>query len=288
MYQKSINILAGGLLIGAVALKALSPSDIGFLILNYQIPYWMIILFIQIELLVGVLLVSNTKPVLMRCLAITLFSLFALFSIYRAVSGFESCGCFGAIKVNPWITLGLDLLVISLLISTGRPATENSTQDKKILIPMISYALIGGTTLAIMMINSPQKLDTAIDFNSFNGTVILEPETWINKLFPLVNEIEPSVDLTNGDWVVLLYHHDCQKCQESLPRYEGLGDSSIPPKHVLLVEVPPTGNSTFQNTEYVKHVSLKKEVDWFVQAPVEIQLSNGIVKLVSLELPSIN
>jgi hypothetical protein len=50
--------------------------------------------------------------------AISCFSLFSAVTFYKAITGYASCGCFGSVHVNPWITLfAIDLpAVIALAV----------------------------------------------------------------------------------------------------------------------------------------------------------------------------
>jgi hypothetical protein len=43
------------------------------------------------------------------------FGVFALVALYQALTGAESCGCFGRIKVNPWLTFWLGLTLAGAL-----------------------------------------------------------------------------------------------------------------------------------------------------------------------------
>src|SRR5690606_23093721 len=104
--------------------------------------------------------------------------------------------------------------------------------------------------------------------------VILEPENWIGKEFPLVEYLSPRVDFGTGKSIVLLYHHDCPECQRALPRYVAEAeDTDGASKKVVLIEVPPIGPPG----EYgaAMHAVLRDDIDWFVQAPVEILVDGG-------------
>jgi len=119
--------------------------------------------------------------------------------------------------------------------------------------------------------------------------LILKPKEWIGQDFPLHDAISPSINLTKCDCIVLLYHHDCPKCIEALARYKQLVKSAA--EHgddleVVIVEVPPFGELEYE-TEFLRPARLSADKEWFVQAPVELQLRDGKVMLASLELPSI-
>lgn len=69
--------------------------------------------------------------------AILTFAWLAGISVAKALTGKSSCGCFGEVEVSPWITLGLDLLVIAVLayIRHERPCGS-------LLVRMIAAALV--------------------------------------------------------------------------------------------------------------------------------------------------
>jgi hypothetical protein len=119
--------------------------------------------------------------------------------------------------------------------------------------------------------------------------VILEPEAWGGNYFPLSGHISPPIDLSSGAWVVLLYHHDCSECQDALPMYEELAatqSSAGNPLRILLLEIPPYGRQVIAAGASI-HARLSNDREWFVEAPVEIQIAGGKVVSASRELPSL-
>lgn len=117
------------------------------------------------------------------------------------------------------------------------------------------------------------------------GYVILEPESWVGQQLPIAQYID--LDLSNGEWIVLLHRHDCSECQAAVPQYERLA-ASLPlgSPRVALVEIPPFGGEVV--TEPIcARVKLGGDRDWFVQTPMEIRLRDGIVTQASTELPAL-
>lgn len=112
--------------------------------------------------------------------------------------------------------------------------------------------------------------------------VVLEPETWTGKRFPLLAHIDRGERLANGHWIVLLYHHDCPQCLETLPRYEALAETAADDRvpSVALVEVPPFGPSDNLPLSRAHRARLRDTKDWFVQTPTEILLADGTVTAV--------
>jgi hypothetical protein len=51
-----------------------------------------------------------------RWLAILTFAIFAIVSFRSAREGWASCGCFGELRLNPWLVFGLDICVVGVLL----------------------------------------------------------------------------------------------------------------------------------------------------------------------------
>jgi hypothetical protein len=70
-----------------------------------------LILTVEFEIALGIWLLSGLFKKAAWLAAITCFSLFSFITLYKALTGAESCGCFGSVHINPWITLlAIDLL----------------------------------------------------------------------------------------------------------------------------------------------------------------------------------
>lgn len=47
--------------------------------------------------------------------ALGTFTLFLLASLHKAISGADSCGCFGPVRVNPWYTAAFDAAALAAI-----------------------------------------------------------------------------------------------------------------------------------------------------------------------------
>jgi thiol-disulfide isomerase/thioredoxin len=144
-------------------------------------------------------------------------------------------------------------------------------------------------SMVLLAAHRPERLAASTPPLHDEGIVILEPSEWIGKPFPLQPYLHPKIEHSTGRWVVVLYHHDCPKCQEALPDYERLArePNQLGVDGILAVEVPPFGPNQNIGGTALKQARLSEAREWFVQAPVEIELDNGVVTSASLELPSI-
>jgi hypothetical protein len=74
-------------------------------------------------------------------------------------------------------------------------------------------------TWAMMSVEKNDLAELGTEFIGADGrkTILLEPDKWVGKEFPLLPYIEPpevGEKLKIGEWTVVLYHHDCPKCKE--------------------------------------------------------------------------
>jgi len=115
---------------------------------------------------------------------------------------------------------------------------------------------------------------------SDDSFVVLEPEKWIGKRFPVAGDIDIGTRLLKGSWIVVLYDHNCSKCQEAMPKYvrqaERLRNDSMATK-IALVELPPYRASVPSANGPCEHGRLSDAKEWFVTTPVEIRPRDGMV-----------
>jgi hypothetical protein len=81
---------------------------------------------IEVEAVLGLWLLSAIYPRASRQVAILFFGLLACASVYLALAGQTSCGCFGRVTVNPWITLALDVAAAASLYLLPTPGASLS------------------------------------------------------------------------------------------------------------------------------------------------------------------
>jgi hypothetical protein len=281
--KSKIPLLMGGFFLLTAALKSFHVVDAATLQVSHELPQWVVVAGVQVEVIVGLLLISGWKPRLVWAMSLSLLLGFTIFSAYRALVGYDSCGCFGPLKVNPWWTLTLDVGLLLLLVQQRPAFVERDGIFGK-------SALVAGSAIYIMLGGLSFLLEDDLWTIRDRNAVILNPNEWIGHDFPLRNVISPQTDLSKNEWIVLMYHHDCVECKQALPQYGRLAEEfaeQCAMSRVLLIEVPPLGEESGRAGEAL-YAQLSTDKDWFVQAPVEIQLRDGKVTLASYELPSIS
>ena len=83
---------------------------------NFLSPLWLQFLSIEVELLLGLWLLSGMRPRLAWWVTLSFFAILAGMSFLLAWQGQASCGCFGKVEVNPWYTFALDIVIVAIML----------------------------------------------------------------------------------------------------------------------------------------------------------------------------
>ena len=170
-------------------------------------------------------------------LSLALFSAFACVSLCRALSGHANCGCFGTVEVNPWYTAMLDTAVVIALaclrprcaLKTGYSVLciSNSRPYVRLATMLAVWLLLGLPTAFAMRDYSTAALSDAGEVIGDGNVVVLQPEKWTGKRFPLLAHIDVGERLKNGRWLVFLYNPDCASCQAMIGVLEPIAGISV-------------------------------------------------------------
>ncbi len=266
---------------------------------------WFHIMEVEFELAMGIWLVSGLFKKAAWLATLGLFSMFSIITLYKAITGYASCGCFGQVHVNPWITLFVVDLpsIIALLIF--RPQFSTRIIDfvlflsfrylrhklrRESLQPLINEFLhplpsfwrftaafiigltIFGTTTPILALNEPAVVSSKYE--------VLEPEKWVGKELPILKHIDIADTLKKGTWLILLYHYDCPDCAKAIPIYEQMardlkGNEDF--MQIAFIIVPPYGSGPVSENSPCKLGKLNEVKEWFVTTPAVALLKDGQV-----------
>jgi hypothetical protein len=289
-----LRVLLAAVLLTAAALKAyqLATEPVaGHGLLDSR---WLLMATVEFELLFGIWLLSGSLPKPTWAAALICFSLFACVSLYKGMAGEASCGCWGRVAVSPWWTGIFDLAIVMALLrwqpsaASPLPPGEGKGEGALSAISVVRRAvgvlaiwlLIGVPAAVAMGSYTSITLSDAGDIIGDDKIVVLEPEEWVGKRFPLLDYIDIGDKLKDGEWFVILYHYDCPKCQEAIKKL--VHEMLVKGKrtHVALIEVPPYGEtqSYISLTEVGFWLGrLSSEREWFVITPTQLQLERGII-----------
>ncbi len=290
-----VRWLVAGVLLTAATLKARQLATEPTLDRDLFTFRWSLILLVEGELCLGLLLVSGLWTRLAWAAALATFLFFSAISLHKALRGEVSCGCFGAIQVNPWHTFTLDVFIV-LLLALFRPKWKEirPVARPRLRLAAALVVLLGAGVPAALAMAAyiPASLSPEGEIKGDTRFVVLEPERWIGNNFPLLKQIDVGPRLAQGQWTVVLFHHDCPACRKALPQYEQAGGESSRQSgvtQVALIEVPPyeqsalaaaPGNRAAGN-EARKSSCLRGKLsaarDWFVGTPTVVSLLDGKV-----------
>jgi hypothetical protein len=291
--ERFVSITLGLLLLTAAALKGLQSLSDGRADTLPRTPEWLTAVVIPAEIFIGLWLLSGLWPRWSWVSGLVTFSAFAWYSLFAGLSGRASCGCFGSGAVSPWTTLAVDLLAVAALVR-WRPGhrpmyTQPSSQfvpaprryvAMATVMPCLAMGLVAGWTIS----SGPRA--TLGKFTS-SEMMVLEPDQWNGQRLPILEHIDLGKQLTRGAWKVVLFHHDCPKCRETVAKYGSVGtvlDATGQSRRVMLVEIPPYGwhaEHPRTTASGVVHAQLSSTNEWFVTTPTEIEIDDGVVVTVS-------
>jgi uncharacterized membrane protein YphA (DoxX/SURF4 family) len=233
---------------------------------------WFNIFVVEFELAFAIWLLFGMLPRVTYWATVGLFTNFAVVSLYKGLSGEVSCGCFGAVQVNPWLTTTLDVVIVVALLCCWKSAelATEALQIKKVILATVLWSIVASISLhAFYSVKIDDLSALGTEFIGADGrkTILLEPEKWSNGEFPILQYIEPKevrALLKTGDWMVVLYRHDCSQCEKTISELKSKGASKV-----VCVEVPPYGESGKVPAGFVC-AKLKDTLLWFVETPVVI------------------
>lgn len=147
-----------------------------------------LIFVVEFELALSLWLLSGLYKKAAWLAATGCFLVFSCVTLYKGLTGAASCGCFGTVHVNPWITLFcIDLPALAALIAF-RPGGLNLRRPLAMLTPhprlihltavwLITLSLVT-TSTAVLALNEPALVTAKYE--------VLEPAEWVGKELPIL------------------------------------------------------------------------------------------------------
>jgi hypothetical protein len=232
-------------------------------------------------------------PALARWIGIAVLTTFVPVLIGDLMLGASSCGCFGAVKVSPWTTLVMDVtfLIGLLILGRGEPRLALTTQ-----LPTARVAITGIWCLLAVAVafgvpaQTPPENGAPAEAGGHaglslpaDGYYLPQYADWVGHAF---HELEIASWIANlpenigfGQYYVMFYRKDCEHCHELMALYF----SESLPAPTVAVAVPekngfPTENLQPFACRECLLAELPSGIDWFLQTPVLVRLSDGVVE----------
>jgi hypothetical protein len=246
---------------------------------------WFRVALINVEFVLAAWVLSRWHLRTARLVLNGVFAIFGVYAIALALGGRRSCGCFGVVEINPWITGSFDLLLATILY-WSRSAVRKTFPPGLRLMVVGSCLVLAITCCIAVAANSTKQTQTVSSekllIDASRKLVVLEPDSWKGSTFPLAAFINEGTQLMNGDWVVVLYHADCSDCQKAIPAYERMaeansGKSAIHLAFIALSERDREAGRSLFHSIIPMHGQLASSHHWFTATPVTLHISDGKV-----------
>ena len=124
------------------------------------------------------------------------FSAFLAWNLYQVATGSATCGCFGDLRVPPWLAACLDLSILIFLVAVCRRGEQVAK------VSLLRTGQVAVVSLAVTVLISTVA-DTRRAVRGGNGDVALE-------------------SYLRGDWIIILHRPGCRKCEEVIDNYRHL------------------------------------------------------------------
>ena len=280
------RILLGLVLLLAAGLKAHQLATEPVPETSLLTSRWFLILWVETEIVLGLWFLSGLARRAAWIAALACFSVFSLVTLYKALSGDVSCGCFGRVEVNPWYTFVLDVAAVGALVlfrpDIRIPTIASKPRARLTVTVAAGFVMVLGVGLAAALY-TPSTLSDDGQIVGEKRVVLLEPQEWVGRAWPLLGHIDISKQLAKGKWTVVLYHHDCPHCEERVPQFERearkragrLASSKV--AMVELAPYAPKGRSLLPPDTTCTTGRVSDVRDWFVGTPTVLTLVEGSV-----------
>jgi hypothetical protein len=198
MARQRLSFLALGLVLAfASAMKYLSITDESINPVLLGPSWWLRLVGLALETALALWLLCGVYPHLARWATLMAFGLFAVISLARAVSGEASCGCLGALRVSPWVTLAFDLACVALLLTVKPgPVMEEAGWQGAVLLAGASVLAVGvGASAYESVTRISRRLTVEVASHEFGSA---EQRQQLTHTFKIRNECGFAVELAQA------------------------------------------------------------------------------------------
>jgi hypothetical protein len=228
-------------------------------------PEWFLI---AVEGILSIWLLSGYRWPLLRMALAAWFAALAGASTVKILRGEDSCGCFGAVQVSPWITLGIDA---AALVALGLATSGSFGALRRAGLIAAQLAIVAMLGFVALALRAPTES---------SGLVSLEPSDWIGKPWPLMQYVDRRDAISRGKWVVLLYTPQCRNCMAAIEEYDDLSATWRAKSlgaHVALIDVTASTSEADAANFSALSGNLNAPPGWLIHTPTIVLLKDGAV-----------
>jgi thiol-disulfide isomerase/thioredoxin len=243
--DKIVMVVVGLVLIIAAALKIHQLLTEPIISEGFWESWEFFVIQIPLELGLGIWLICGLFRKAGWLLAVSAFVVFIASTSHRVLIGAESCGCFGVVKVNPWITLfAIDVpFLIALLLFRPRgqkilpPPWPSAKHFFGVAIP--TFILLGAVVL-VLISNRVTREEVWTENEPVARSQTSEESA--KREWSMLKYIDIADSLRSNIAVVVFYSNECDTCHEAIPLYDKMSRDMADNEDVILfafIEVPP-------------------------------------------------
>jgi hypothetical protein len=248
---------------------------------------------VAVELIVAAVMVL--LPPIARWVGIAMLGAFIPVLVGDIALGASSCGCFGALQVNPWITMVMDVTFFLGILILGRREPRLALTAT---LPTWNVVAAGLWSIAAVALAFGIGMGTAAKAGAVgdgdsdgagsvslpaDGYYLPQYDAWIGQPFRDL-EIASWImglpeEIDTGQQFVIFYRKDCEHCHELMEVFFS-GSLEYPTTAVAVPERDgyPTENIQPLACTECRAAELPAGVDWFLQTPVLVRLMDGYVE----------
>jgi thiol-disulfide isomerase/thioredoxin len=300
-------VVAGLVLIVATVLKIHQLLTEPIIIKGFWESWEFFLIQIPLELGLGIWLVCGLFRKAAWVVGVLSFGLFIVVTLQKGLIGAESCGCFGRVEVNPWITFSvIDIpFFLALLIFRPKgckllpPPWPSAKHFFGVAIPTF---IVIGVIMPVLIFNKPPDKTDKYE--------VVRPEEWIRKEptsekqtgekqvseeWSMLKYIDIANSLRSNIVVVVFYSSECDTCHDTIALYDQMSRDTAGSEDSMqfaLIEIPPYGSE--QDSLVAVDTPcltgrLDSSKDWYIETPLVVVIQDGlVVKSWEIETPELD
>lgn len=272
MIRRTLDFLFAVILLSAASLKAqtLLNTGVGHAADRMSFQNAFAALAILIEVCLAFWLLTGAAALWARRAAIALLTLFVGFAGWSLLKGESDCGCFGALRVHPGWTLGLDAVLLAGFLFSTRTAPAPSQWSWQGLFRAAMLTI----TIPAAVLSLPLNRHASANF------VVLDAKSLIGQRLPLINYIddpEAREDIARGEKTAVIFSRGCETCRAYLQSLE-TQQPRLADDNVQLIDIGSDDTPPFDSR--FRTLRLREAVEYVSDVPLRLHLDDGIVESV--------